>query len=419
MRYRSVRGMHDILPAVIGRWKVVEEKIKELMIRYRYHEIRPPLLEYTELFKRGIGEDSDLVGKEMYTFPDKRGRSLTLRPEATASVIRAYLEHGIYATEPLQKLYYLGPMFRYEKPQKGRSRQFHQYGVEAIGSIDPALDVEVIDIAWALMEELGLSGLSLRLNSIGCQADHKQYRQELKDYFATRLESMCEKCQQRYRTNPLRMLDCKEEQCQVHIQSAPASVDHLCFDCSRHFDRVRDYLAQLNLAYVIDPHLVRGLDYYTRTVFELISSHLGAQDSLLGGGRYDDLVELVGGPSTPAVGFAGGMERLILVLQERKERVDVMARPDLFIAALGDESRPLVISLAQRLRRKDISLDIDYRSRSLRKQMGYANQIKAQHLIVIGPDEIAAGTGRIKDMDSGQERKIPLTAEGIQNAIGK
>ncbi|HBR10579.1 histidine--tRNA ligase [Candidatus Bipolaricaulota bacterium] len=419
MKYRSVRGMHDILPEAIGRWKVVEEKIKELMIRYRYHEIRPPLLEYTELFKRGIGEDSDLVGKEMYTFPDKRGRSLTLRPEATASVVRAYLEHGIYAKEPLQKLYYLGPMFRYEKPQKGRSRQFHQYGVEAIGSIDPALDVEVIDIAWALLEELGLSGLSLRLNSIGCQADHKRYRQELKDYFTTRLESMCENCQQRCRTNPLRILDCKKEECQLHIQSAPASVDYLCSDCSRHFTAVRNYLEQLNLAYVIDPHLVRGLDYYTRTVFELISSHLGAQDSLLGGGRYDNLVEIFGGPSTPAVGFAGGMERLILVLQKRKERTNVMVRPDLFIAALGDESRPLVISLAQQLRRKDISLDIDYRSRSLRKQMTYANQINARNIIVIGPDEIASGTGRIKDMDSGLERKVSLKPAEIQAAMEK
>ncbi|MCI2425581.1 histidine--tRNA ligase [Candidatus Acetothermia bacterium] len=419
MKYRSVRGMNDILPAVISQWQVVEEKIRELMIRYRYHEIRPPLLEYTELFKRGIGEDSDLVGKEMYTFSDKRGRSLTLRPEATASVVRAYLEHNIDTKEPLQKLYYLGPMFRYEKPQKGRSRQFHQYGVEAIGSLDPALDVEVIDIAWALLEELGLSGLSLRLNSIGCRADFKGYRQKLKEYFATRLASICENCRQRYQTNPLRILDCKKEECRLHIQSAPASVDYLCSECSRHFSAVRNYLNQLNLTYVIDPHLVRGLDYYTRTVFELISSHLGAQDSLLGGGRYDDLVELLGGPSTPAVGFAGGMERLILVLKEAKGRVDRMARPDLFIAALGNESRSLVISLAQQLRRQNISLDIDYRSRSLRKQMTYANQINAQHLIVIGPDELASGIGNIKEMDSGRERKISLTVEGIQAAMEK
>ncbi|MCI2426354.1 histidine--tRNA ligase [Candidatus Acetothermia bacterium] len=419
MKYRSVRGMNDILPAVISQWQVVEEKIRELMTRYRYHEIRLPLLEYTELFKRSIGEDSDLVGKEMYTFSDKRGRSLTLRPEATASVVRAYLEHNIDTKEPLQKLYYLGPMFRYEKPQKGRSRQFHQYGVEAIGSLDPALDVEVIDIAWALLEELGLSGLSLRLNSIGCRADFKGYRQKLKEYFATRLASICENCRQRYQTNPLRILDCKKEECRLHIQSAPASVDYLCSECSRHFSAVRNYLNQLNLTYVIDPHLVRGFDYYTRTVFELISSHLGAQDSLLGGGRYDDLVELLGGPSTPAVGFAGGMERLILVLKEAKGRVDRMARPDLFIAALGNESRSLVISLAQQLRRQNISLDIDYRSRSLRKQMTYANQINAQHLIVIGPDELASGIGNIKEMDSGRERKISLTVEGIQAAMEK
>jgi histidyl-tRNA synthetase len=355
----------------------------------------------------------------MYTFPDKRGRSLTLRPEATASVIRAYLEHGIYATEPFQKLYYLGPMFRYEKPQKGRSRQFHQYGVEAIGSIDPALDVEVIDIAWALLDELGLSGLSLRLNSIGCTTDRHSYREVLQGHFGEKLDLLCTDCQRRYERNPLRILDCKNRTCQSLIEAAPGSADHLCAECADHFTAIRKHLDRLELSYTIDSRLVRGFDYYTRTVFELVSTDLGAQDALLGGGRYDGLVETLGGPAVPAVGFACGMERLILILQERQAQIDTITRPDLFIATLGDDSRPLAITLAQQLRRRDISLDIDYCSRSLRKQLTYANQIKAHHLIVIGHDELATRIGKIKDLDSGIEREISLTADKIQAALEK
>lgn len=417
MAYESVRGMRDILPQDVGYWTLLEGKVREIARRFNYREIRVPLVEHTELFSRGIGEATDVVNKEMYTFPDKKGRSLTLRPEATASVVRAYVEHGLHTVEPFQKLFYIGPMFRYEKPQKGRSRQFHQYGVEAIGSLDPALDVEVISLAWELMDSLGLGGLSLRLNSIGCAADRKQYRGILRDYFAERIESMCEDCQRRYEENPLRILDCKNDLCQPHIKDAPGSADHLCEACAEHFASVREHLDRLGLSYTIDSRLVRGLDYYTRTVFELVSVDLGAQDELLGGGRYDGLVEMLGGPPTPGVGFAGGMERLILVLKERMGSLDDRQRLDLFLATLGEEGRSLALDLARDLRRQGLSVDLDYRGRALRKQMAQANQLGARYLLVLGDDETASKKGKLKEMDSGVETEVMLTVEEIERVI--
>jgi histidyl-tRNA synthetase len=409
--------MRDILPEETGYWTFLEEAVREVARRFNYREIRPPLVEHTELFSRGIGEATDVVTKEMYTFPDKKGRSLTLRPEATASVVRAYVEHGLHATEPFQKLYYIGPMFRYEKPQKGRSRQFHQYGVEAIGSLDPALDVEVIALAWELMDSLGLTGLSLRLNSIGCAADRAHYREVLREYFTPRIGSMCEDCQRRYEENPLRILDCKNTICQSHIEGAPGSADHLCKDCAEHFASVKEYLDRLGLSYAIDPRLVRGLDYYTRTVFELVSKDLGAQDALLGGGRYDDLVEMLGGPSTPAVGFAGGMERLILVLKGRMDTSQNQMRLDLFLATLGEEGRALALELAKGLRSCGVSVDLDYRGRTLRKQMAQANRLKTRYLLVLGDDEATSRKGKLKEMDTGEETEVMLTTKEIEQVI--
>ena len=413
MAYESVRGMRDILPDETPYWAAVEARIREIARAFNYREIRPPIVEHTELFSRGIGEATDVVNKEMYTFPDKKGRSLTLRPEATASVVRAYVEHGLFNTEPFQKLYYVGPMFRYEKPQKGRSRQFHQYGVEAIGALDPALDVEVIDLAWTLMESLGLTGLSLRLNSIGCPEDRVRYRDALREYFAPRIKEMCPDCQRRYAENPLRILDCKNEICQPHIHGAPGSVDYLCDECRDHFDKVKGYLDQLGLPYRIDPKLVRGLDYYTRTVFELVSTDLGAQDALLGGGRYDGLVAQLGGPPTPGVGFAGGMERLILVLKARGLLPESGSGVDLFFVTIGDAARNAAVELAHALRRQGIRVDLDYRGRSLRKQMKYADQIKARYVIVIGEDEVKTSTARLKEMATGKETEVALEPEAI------
>ncbi len=416
MAYESVRGMRDILPDEADYWTKLEATIREIARRFNYREIRPPLVEHTELFSRGIGAATDVVNKEMYTFPDKKGRSLTLRPEATASVVRSYIEHGMTTQDPFQKLYYIGPMFRYEKPQKGRSRQFHQYGVEAIGSLDPALDVEVISLAWSLMDKLGLGGLSLRLNSIGCADDHKRYRDALREHFAPHIDSMCEDCQRRYEENPLRILDCKNKICQPYIADAPGSAEHLCDDCADHFNKVKSLLDQLGLDYVVDPHLVRGLDYYTRTVFELTSRDLGAQDALLGGGRYDDLVKMIGGPDTPGVGFAGGMERLVLVLKEREER-GIERRIDLFLATLGDAGRALALNLANDLRRQGLAVDLDYRGRSFRKQMTQANKLSARYLLVLGDDEAASKVGKLKDMDSGEETEVGLSEQEIRKKI--
>jgi len=414
--YESVRGMRDILPDEADYWTRLEATIRDIARRFNYREIRSPLVEHTELFSRGIGAATDVVNKEMYTFPDKKGRSLTLRPEATASVVRAYVEHGMATQDPFQKLFYIGPMFRYEKPQKGRSRQFHQYGVEAIGSLDPSLDVEVISLAWSLMHDLGLGGLLLRLNSIGCAADHERYRDALRAHFAPHIELMCEDCQRRFDDNPLRILDCKNKVCQPYIADAPGSAEHLCDDCAGHFETVKGLLDQLGLDYVVDPHLVRGLDYYTRTVFELTSKDLGAQDALLGGGRYDDLVKMIGGPDTPGVGFAGGMERLILVLREREEQ-QIERRIDLFLVTLGDAGRTLALDLSNGLRGKGLSVDLDYRGRTFRKQMSQANKLSARYLLVLGDDEATAKKGKLKDMDSGEETEVMLTVEEINQTI--
>jgi histidyl-tRNA synthetase len=417
MTYESVRGMRDILPEETPFWMFLEEQVRDIARRFNYREIRLPIVEHTELFSRGIGEATDVVNKEMYTFSDKKGRSLTLRPEATASVARAYLEHGLYVQDPFQKLLYIGPMFRYEKPQKGRYRQHHQFGVEAIGSLDPALDVEVIHLAWTVMAALGLTNLSLRLNSIGCAKDRTLYRKALRDYFCDRIASMCEDCQRRYEENPLRILDCKEEACQPHIRSAPGSVEHLCPTCAEHFEHVRSYLERLSLAYKIDARLVRGLDYYTRTVFELVSKDLGAQNALLGGGRYDDLIEMLGGPSTPGVGFAAGIDRLIIVLQKQASTRVEPKSLDLFFVTLGEEGHAFAVELARSLRQHGVAVDLDYRDRSLRKQLEYANEINACYLLVLGNDELVSGRGRLKEMSSGEELEVELSAESISKTI--
>jgi len=418
MTYDLVRGMYDILPDEAACWRFVENAVIETARRYHYREIRFPIVERTELFTRGIGEATEVVEKQMFTFPDRKGRSLTLRPEGTASVARAYLTHGLQTKAPFQKFFYLGPMFRYEKPQKGRCRQFHQYGVEALGSLEPSLDAEVIAFAWSLMSTLGLSGLSLRLNSIGCADDRDGYREVLHQHFAGSVASMCSNCQRRYHENPLRILDCKETVCLPIIASAPGSTEHLCSECTEHFAAVRELLKMLDLSYEIDAHLVRGLDYYTRTVFELISTDLGAQDSLLGGGRYDGLIEAIGGPSTPGVGFAGGMERIVMVLQGRQAPAE-MAHLDLFIASIGKEGRRLSFELAEGLRRLGLSVELDHRGRALRKQLSQANRAGARSLLVIGEDEVGSRAGRLKWMDTGEECPIEFTASSLADAIRK
>ena len=417
MKTERIRGMYDILPDDVGWWRMAEGAMIETARRYNYREIRFPIVEYTELFARGMGESTDVVGKEMYTFPDRKGRSLTLRPEGTASVVRAYLNQGWQTQSPFQKLFYIGPMFRYEKPQKGRCRQFHQFGIEALGSLDPSLDAEVISFAWSMMDQLGIGGLWLRLNSIGCAEDRERFKKVLREHFEPSIDRMCADCHRRLDENPLRILDCKEAQCQPTIEAAPGSADHLCTECADHFAKVRDLLDALGLSYEIDSRLVRGIDYYTRTVFELMSKDLGSQDTLLGGGRYDGLVQTFGGPPIPGLGFAGGFERLVIILQERENAKLAASGIDLFLATLGEDGRRSAFALAEKLRRGGVSIDIDHRGRALRKQLTLANNLHARHLLVIGDDEAVSETGKIKHMNSGEETELSLTADSIADFL--
>ncbi len=413
MRIEGVRGMRDILPEEVVLWQRLEALIREVFGIWGYREIRTPIVERAELFARGVGEASDVVHKEMYVFPDKKGQMLALRPEATASVVRAYIQHGLYAKGGVTKLYYLGPMFRYEKPQKGRARQFHQYGVEALGSLDPALDAEVIDLAWYLMERVGLprEGLFLRLNSIGCSRDRPRYREALRAYFLPHREKLCPDCKRRLEENPLRILDCKVPSCREIATGAPKSIDHLCDACREHFQEVLAYLDALGLAHEMDHTLVRGLDYYTRTVFELASRDLGAQDALLGGGRYDDLVALLGGPEAPGVGFAGGMERLVILLQER-ELPEISGQrlsqgPFVYLLPVGEEEKPEAVRLLSQLRRAGIPADMDYTGRSLRKRIQVAARSGARFALFLGEEELSRGGGKLRDLETGTEEFLP------------
>ncbi|MGQ9700395.1 MAG: histidine--tRNA ligase [Candidatus Bipolaricaulaceae bacterium] len=410
MRVESVRGLRDILPEEASLWQKLEEEIRLVFSFYGYKEIRLPILETAELFSRGVGEATDIVHKEMYVFPDKKGQMLALRPEATASVVRAYIEHGLYAKGDLVKLYYIGPMFRYEKPQKGRQRQFHQYGVEALGSLDPALDAEVIDLAWHLMERVGLSrvGLVLKLNTIGCRKDRPLYREALRAHFFQRKEELCPECQRRLEENPLRIMDCKERQCQEAIAAAPKSLDYVCGDCRAHFEGLLSALRDLELSYELDPRLVRGLDYYTRTVFELRSRELGAQDALLGGGRYDDLAEILGGPPTPGVGFAGGFERLVLVLSQRQPQHEGAPDLDVYVVPINEEGKRKALEILARLRRQGVAADLDYMGRSLRKVMSVAAR-RARYALFLGPEELAQNRLTLKDLRSGESRSLRLS----------
>lgn len=408
MKYYAPKGLNDILPEEMPYWHAVEQQVRSIMSFYNYREIRTPIMEKTEVFARGVGEDTDVVSKEMYTFQDKGGRSMTLRPENTASVVRAFLEHKIYGKEELSKWYYLGPMFRYESPQKGRSRQFHQYGAEAIGSDDPALDAELIVLSVDLLESLGLEEIGLTLNSIGCPSDRESYVEDLVAYLQPRKEELCADCQTRLKTNPLRILDCKNEVCQEIVEGGPIITDYLCSECRSHFDQVKSYLDQLDLDYYIDPNLVRGLDYYTKTVFEVFSSDLGAQDALVGGGRYDELVELFGGDPTPAVGFAGGIERLVLLLTQLSESEYSPEGLDLYIATIDEAAKRVAMRLQRELRELNITTELDYLDKSLQGQLGYADRYDAKYTAILGPREIEENELTLRDMVSGEQVNISL-----------
>ncbi|PKP54997.1 histidine--tRNA ligase, partial [Candidatus Atribacteria bacterium HGW-Atribacteria-1] len=376
------KGTQDILPEDISKWYYIEDMIKEILNKYGYKEIRTPFFEYTDLFVRGIGESTDIVTKEMFTFPDRKGRSLTLRPEGTAPVIRAYLENSMDRISKVIKLFYLGPMFRCEKPQAGRFRQFNQFGIEIIGTKSPVTDVEVIITVLDVYKKLGLKNLEILINSVGCKKCRVDYVQKLKKYLKNKKDFLCSECKERYSKNPLRVLDCKKDGCKEIIESAPVITKNLCQECELHFLEVKSYLNDQKIIFHEDPQLVRGLDYYTKTAFEIISGGLGAQNAIGGGGRYDDLVEELGGKPTPAVGFAAGIERMIIAIDQQKVKWPVGKGLDIFVANVDEKNKDTAFRLLQKIRNTGLSADMDYSEGSLKSQMRIANKIGARYTVI-------------------------------------
>ena len=405
---KAPRGTQDMLPGDAYKWQHVEQTTLAIARDYGYREMRTPVFEHTELFHRSVGETTDVVQKEMYTFEDKGGRSITLRPEGTAGMARALLEHGLQ-NDPLPiKVCYLTSCYRYEKPQAGRMREFHQFGVECFGAAAPQADAEVIALARAVLGELGVTGVSLRINSIGCPECRATYHAALKAYFAARQDALCDTCRGRLERNPMRILDCKSPACAAIAKDAPVMLDYLCDDCRAHFDGVRGCLEEAEIAYEIDTRIVRGLDYYTRTVFEFVSDALGAQSTVCGGGRYDGLIEELGGPHLPSLGFGMGLERLLLVLDAKGASFPVPPRCELYLASMGDAAAKRCFAIASRLREGGVSVECDTVGRGLKAQMKYADRIGARYVIVVGDDELQSGLAKLKDMETGDSTEVAL-----------
>lgn len=399
------KGTKDMLPQDAYKWHYVESKAREVASLFGFREIRTPMFEHTELFTRGVGETTDIVTKEMYTFLDKGGRSMTLRPEGTAGVARAFIENGLAQQTLPMKAYYLASVFRYERPQNGRLREHHQFGVELYGSESPSADAEVIALADAFLRSVGLSSLTLNINSIGCRECRAKYNAALKEYIGANLAGMCAQCRDRFDRNPLRILDCKEEKCRVITAGAPKITDFLCEDCRAHFEGVQKQLSRQGIAFSVNPSIVRGLDYYTRTVFEFVSEDIGAQGTVCGGGRYNHLVEEVGGKPTPAVGFGLGLERLIMVLENTDALKAQPERTDVYLAALGDRAAEYVPVLAASLRADGVKTEFDLMGRGLKAQMKYADKCGARFTVVIGDNELDRGAAALKDMASGESEE--------------
>ena len=411
MKIKALKGFKDIVPGEVELWQYLEKKARGVFERFSFAEIRLPILEETQLFARSIGEATDIVEKEMYTFVDKQ---VTMRPEATASLLRAYIEHGLYVQKPVWRLFTIGPMFRHERPQKGRLRQFHQLDVEVLGSESPRVDAELIAMAALLLAELGVS-VSLELNSLGCSACRPGYREILVAYIAERRDALCGDCKRRSETNPLRVLDCKVVSCRKQLVDAPSLLEHLCGECRDHFTKVKEGLGQLGVAYSLNKFMVRGLDYYCRTTFEFITADLGAQAAVAAGGRYDGLVETLGGPKdSHGIGFAMGMERLVLLLQQQETGIKP-DEVDLFIAGIGEEGSRVGFSLAHGLRAQGISVAMDHEGRSLKAQMKLANKALARFALIIGDSELEKGAGIIKDMRDrdATQQEVELAVEPI------
>ena len=405
---KAIKGTKDVLPKDVHKNQYIEATALDIASKFGYKEIRTPVFEHTELFQRGVGDTTDVVQKEMYTFDDKGGRSITLRPEGTAGAVRSYLENGLCNEALPQKVCYLISCYRYEKPQAGRLREFHQFGVECFGSASPLADAEIIALAKSLFDTLGVKDLSLEINSIGCPPCRAEYHKALKEYFSSRKDELCNTCKSRLDRNPMRILDCKSPICHEIAEGAPVVIDYLCDECKEHFENVQKYLKAQNIEYTINPQIVRGLDYYTKTVFEFVSNSIGAQGTVCGGGRYDGLVEELGGQHTPSLGFAMGIERLMLLMEAQGCEFPEAEKPDLFIVALGEKATLKAVEIAKDMREEGFSALLDLNQRSVRAQMKYADKLGAKFNVVIGDNEVEAKTAKLKNMQTGEETEINL-----------
>ena len=412
MEIKAIRGFNDILPEEIGKWQFVAKTAREVFEGFGFSEIRIPIMERTELFSRGIGEATDIVEKEMYTFTDRSGNSLTLRPEATASMARAYLEHQLHTFDPVAKLYCIGPMFRYERPQKGRYRQFYQIDAEVFGVDNPMVDAEVIVMLIHFLERVGLEKLELQINSLGCRKCRPRYREELKSFLTKKSFQLCEDCRRRLETNPLRIFDCKVETCQKAIADAPKVLDFIDEECENHFDKVKEYLETAGLTFILNPRMVRGLDYYTRTAFEVVSYQLGSQNAVTGGGRYDNLFMEIGDLDVPGIGFAIGMERLISLLPKDKEFIQY---PHLFVATLGEKTSKEAYQLVNQLHLEGIRAELDYERKTLKSQMRRADKLKARYVLILGEEELKKGRAVLRNMETKSQEEIPM--QGIVDTL--
>lgn len=409
MLTKAPKGTKDVLPAQSSKWHYVESVIRDICARFGYREIRTPVFEHTELFLRGVGDTTDIVQKEMYTFDDKGSRSLTLKPEGTAGVVRSFVENSLYSGAQPTKMYYLStPVFRYERPQAGRLREHHQFGVEVFGSQGPSIDAEVITVALSLFHTLGVNGLALNINSIGCKECRPAYNAALREYLKQREESLCRNCRERMLTNPLRTLDCKEETCRDIVRDAPVMLDCLCDECAAHFEGLKNRLEAAGIEYSVNPLIVRGLDYYTKTVFEIISTDIGAQGTVCGGGRYDGLVEELGGPSMPGIGFGLGIERLLLVLESLGIALPEPRLCDAYVCTLGETAAVEGFCITKRLRDAGIKAECDHMGRSLKAQLKYAAKLDARFTVIIGDDELSKGVAVVRDMEKSEENTVPL-----------
>ncbi|MBW2180419.1 MAG: histidine--tRNA ligase [Deltaproteobacteria bacterium] len=410
-----IRGFKDILPNEVEIWQHIEKTVKMIFEDFGFSEIRLPILERTELFSRSIGEDTDIVEKEMYTFADRKGDLITLRPEATASAVRSYIQHKLYAVDPIQKFYTIGPMFRRERPQKGRYRQFYQINAEVFGVESPFIDAQLIYMLMLLFSKLSVDDISPHINSLGCLACRPKFKEALVTFLSGKTDQLCSDCKRRKDKNPLRVLDCKVSSCQEALEGAPATLDHLCDGCREHFEKVKDLLEKLKVEFVVNKRLVRGLDYYTRTTFEIQTGSLGAQSAVAGGGRYDNLVKILGGPDTPAIGFAIGLDRLVEITNLKKDVYE--KRLNVFIATLGENSREMAFEWACDLGSSEMSVEIDFSNRGLKGLMKRADRLKAEYVLIVGDKELEEGSAVLRNMKTKEQVSVPV--EGIVDSVRK